>query len=191
MHRQKSLVFATLIVAISIMGCGSGSSVYVREDTVTKTMTYNDTDLKQLAEQMVSSLLRSDEVRSGAKPKIWVMDIKNATSEYIDGQGILDKISVALIKSGKVRLVDRSILEKIAHEKMRVDLSRIDVEDAVKLGKVAGADYVLTGNLMSIEQKDSGMFTDKKMVYYKFTMRLVGMDSEIAWMEEKELKKVN
>ena len=49
--------------------------------------------------------------------------------------------------------------------------------------------YVLLGNLMSIEHKDKGVFSDDKLVYYKFTMRLIGMDSEIIWMDEKELKK--
>lgn len=181
---KKKVVIVMLLV---ILGGCSGHSVYVREDQVTKTISYNDTDLKLLAEKMVSSLLESGILKN--RPKIWVSDIQNNTSEYIDTQGILDKISVALLKSGQVRLVDRQVLKKLASEKMLVDYSRIDVEDAVKLGKVAGADYVLLGNLMSIEHKDKGTFSDEKLVYYKFTMRLVSMDSEIVWMDEKQIKK--
>ena len=176
------------IISLSTLGC-SGSSLYVREDKVTKTVSYNDTDLKLMAEKMVMSLLETDVITN--KPTIWVSEVQNNTSEYIDTQGILDKISVALLKSGKLRLVDRQALNKIAEEKMRIDYSRIDVQDAVRIGRIVGADYVMLGNLMSIEHKDKGVFSDDKLVYYKFTMRLVSMDSEIVWMDEKELKKSN
>lgn len=186
--KRKKFFFLGFVVTILFAGC-AGSSLYVREDQVTKTMTYNDTDLKLMAEKMVGSLMETGAITN--RPIIWVSDIQNNTSEYIDTQGILDKISVALLKSGKVRMVDRQALDKLVQEKMRVDLRRIDVQDAVKLGKIVGADYVLLGNLMSMEHKDKGFFSDDKMVYYKFTMRLVSMDSEIIWMDEKELKKTN
>ena len=183
---HTSIVICLVLLFTVIVGC-SGSSVYVREDNVTKTIDYSDTELKLMAEKMVISLLESPVIQS--RPKIWVSDVQNRTSEYIDTQGMLDKISVALLKSGKVRLVDREAVRKLAEEKMLVDMRRIDVQDAVKLGQVAGADYVLMGNLMSIEHKDEGFLSEDKLVYYKFTMRLVGMDSEILWMDEKEIKK--
>ncbi len=183
-----STVFMALLFSLLIIGC-SGSSLYVREDQVTKTMSFNDTDLKLMAEKMVSSLLETGAITG--RPIIWVSDIQNNTSEYIDTQGILDKISVALLKSGQIRLVDRQALSKLAQEKMIVDFKRIDVQDAVKIGQVVGADYVLLGNLMSIEHKEKSFLNEDKLVYYKFTMRLIGKDSEIIWMDEKELKKIN
>lgn len=187
---NKNIFSFLIILALPLLfvNCG-GSSLYVREDQVTKTMSYNDTDLKLMAEKMVMSLLETNALTD--RPKIWISDVQNNTSEYIDTQGILDKISVALLKSGKVRLVDRQSLTKLAQEKMLVDFKRIDVQDAVKIGKVVGADFVLLGNLMSIEHKDKGFLSDDKMVYYKFTLRLVGMDTEIIWMDEKELKKIS
>lgn len=189
-QKQYFLIFLISFSLIFLFyGCGSGSSIYVREDQVTKTMSFNDTDLKLMAEKMVASLLESD-VISG-KPVFWVSDIQNNTSEYVDTQGILDKISVALIKSGRIRMVDRQALTKLAQEKMLVDFRRIDVQDAVKIGQVVGADYVLLGNLMSIEHKDKGFLRENKQVYYKFTMRLISMNSEILWMDERELKKIN
>ena len=183
-----SSVLSILTFLAVLNGC-SGSSIYVREDQVTKTMSFNDTDLKLMAEKMVGSLLESGAITG--RPIIWVSDVQNNTSEYIDTQGILDKISVALLKSGQIRLVDRQSLSKLAQEKMIVDFKRIDVQDAVKIGQVVGADYVLLGNLMSIEHKEKSFFNEDKLVYYKFTMRLIGKDSEIIWMDEKELKKIN
>jgi len=42
---------------------------------------------------------------------------------------------------------------------------------------------------MSIEHKDKAFLSEDKQIYYKFTMRLVGMDTEVYWMDEKEIKK--
>jgi len=184
--KLRNIVFFIALGMFIFYGC-SGSSIYVREDQVTKTISYNDVDLKLMAEKMTRSLLESNSF--DRKSVIWVSNIQNNTSEYIDTQGILDKISVALIKSRQFRLVDRQILSKLAQEKMLNDYRRIDIQKAVKIGEIVGADYVLLGNLMSIEHKDKGFFTDDKLIYYKFTMRLVNMKSEIVWMEEKELKK--
>lgn len=186
--RIKLKYFLIVIPSILIyfQGCG-GSSVYVREDEVTQTYEYSDTDLKLLAEKMVMSMLESGSINN--HPKIWVSDIQNRTGEYIDTKGILEKISVALLKSGKVRLVDREALDRLTQEKALMDFKRIDINDPVQVGQILGADLVLVGNLMSIEHKDKGLFREDKMIYYKFTMRLVGMNSEIYWMDEKELKK--
>jgi hypothetical protein len=187
--KQKVLRFlSAFILLITLVNC-SGSSVYIREDEVTKSLSYSDTDLKLLAEKMVTSLIETDVLQN--KPLMWVSNVQNNTSEYIDTQGILDKISVALLKSGKVRLVERSQLDKLAQEKMIVEYQRIDVKDAVKIGQVVGADYILMGNLMSIEQKDEGVFTEDKLVYYKMTMKLVDKNAEILWMDEKEIKKTS
>ncbi len=173
-----------VMVSIVLLGGCTGKSVYVREDSVTQVMSYSDTDLKLLAEKMVSSLVSRDDLLSN-KPKIWVSHVNNTTSEYIDTEGLLDKISTALLKSGKIRLVDREATKQIAKEKYLIDLQRIDNDAAVKVGKLAGADYFLWGNLMSIPSKEAGI------IYYKFTLRLVSMDSEILWMEEKEIKKAS
>jgi len=77
-------------------------------------------------------------------------------------------------------------LKQQAKEIALVETQRIDVDGAVKLGQLIGADYFLTGDVMSIE-KTKGATT---LAYYKLTMRLVNVKtSEIVWADEQELKK--
>lgn len=174
------------LVAGSMLSCAT--SHYVRPDEVTEwDASYTDTDLKLLAEQMVQSLSASDvRGKDGEKPVLAFLRIGNRTSQHIDTEGIADKIMVALVRIGRYDVVDRKVLEKQAQELALVGEQRIDVEGAVRLGGVIGADYFLVGDLYSIEKAKAS----KELKYYNLTMRLVDVKtSRIAWVEEMEIKK--
>ncbi len=162
------------------------TSHYVRPDEVTEwDYTYTDTDMKLLAEKMVMSLAEAELPDTG-RPTIAFLRIGNRTSQHIDTEGIAEKIMVALVKLGKFRVVDRKLLKEQARELALAGEQRIDVDGAVRLGGLVGADYFLTGDIMSIEKR-KGATT---LAYYKLTMRLVNVrTSEVVWAEEKELKK--
>ncbi len=172
----------------AVMFClACASSHYVRPDEVTEwDYTYSDTDMKLLAEKMVMSLSEAELPKLDRKPTIAFLQIGNRTSQHVDTEGIAEKIMVSLVKLGRFQVVDRQLLKKQAQEIALVENQRIDVEGAVKLGHLVGADYFLTGDIMSIE-KTSGATT---IAYYKLTMRLVDVKtSVIVWADEKELKK--
>jgi len=184
MIRQAwSVAWAVLIASLG----GCATTHYVRPDEVTEwDYTYSDTDMKLLAEKMVLSLAEVQLPAPEGKPTIAFLTIGNRTSQHIDTDGISEKIMVALVKLGKFRVVDRELLKQQAKEIALVETQRIDVDGAVKLGQLIGADYFLTGDVMSIE-KTKGATT---LVYYKLTMRLVNVKtSEIVWADEQELKK--
>ncbi|MCX7731564.1 MAG: penicillin-binding protein activator LpoB [candidate division WOR-3 bacterium] len=179
-----------LLVPMAVLGLLTcATSHYVRPDEVTEwDYTYSDTDMKLLAEKMVQSLaeFKLPPRADTGKPVLAFLTIGNRTSQHIDTEGIAEKIMVALLKLGKFRIVDRELLKQQAKEIALVETQRIDVEGAVKLGSLIGADYFLTGDVMSIE-KTRGATT---LAYYKLTMRLVDVrTSEIVWADEQELKK--
>jgi uncharacterized protein (TIGR02722 family) len=159
----------------------------VRPDEVTEwDYTYSDTDMKLLAENMVMSLSGVELPKAEGKPKVAFVAIGNRTSQHVDTEGISEKIMVALVKLGRFSVLDRQLLAEQAREIALVENQRIDVAGAVKLGNLVGANYFLTGDIMSIE-KTRGATT---LAYYKLTMRLVNVQtSEIVWADEKELKK--
>lgn len=177
------------LVAGTCLLAACATSHYVRPDEVTEwDYTYSDTDMKLLAEKMVMSLadLSLPQGKDGAKPTLAFLNIGNRTSQHIDTEGISEKILVALVKLAKFRIVDRDLLKQQAKEIALQETQRIDVDGAVRLGQLIGADYFLAGDVMSIE-KTKGATT---LAYYKLTMRLVNVrTSEIVWADEQELKK--
>ncbi len=184
---MKKVIRYGLALAAWCLVAACASSHYVRPDEVTEwDYTYSDTDMKLLAEKMVMSLSEAELPKTQEKPTIAFLRIGNRTSQHVDTDGISEKIMVSLVKLGRFRVVDRELLKKQAQEIALVENQRIDVEGAVKLGNLVGADYFLTGDIMSIE-KTSGATT---LAYYKLTMRLVNVKtSVIEWADEKELKK--
>ena len=180
-----------LILTLSLfLITGCATTTYVRPDSVTEVdQTFTDTDLKLMAEKMVQSIAELAVIKNRKEPpKIALLYIENRTYQHIDTEAIAEKIMVALLKTGTVRFVDRSVLKQMAKERALVENQRIDVDNAVKLGKLIGADYFLTGSIMSIEKKKG----TKHLAYYKLTLKLIDVNtSEIVWADEKELKKVS
>ena len=181
---RQVLGLAVLVFAVS---CAT-QSTYIRHDSVAKTEQFSDTDIRLFAETMVNSLLESDIVKERAdKPVLAMAGIQNRTMEHIDTRAIDNSVQTVLLKSGKFRFVDRDVVQRMAQERAMVDLQRIDVGDAVKLGGAVGAEYFLLGQLTSVDVKQGRQAIHQK----KLTMRVVDVTtSEVMWMDEKEIKKV-
>jgi len=63
--------------------------------------------------------------------------------------GIQDLLITDLASSTKIRLVDRSRISEILQEQSMVRGGQIDPQTAVKVGKILGAQYAITGGFMA------------------------------------------
>jgi hypothetical protein len=62
----------------------------------------------------------------------------------------------------------------------------VDPNKAMQFGRQVGAEYMLYGNLSSIVKSNK----DKSDVYYKFTLRLMDLQSGLVeWADETEIRK--
>ena len=63
--------------------------------------------------------------------------------------GIQDLLITDLASNAKIRLVDRSRISEILQEQSMVRGSQIDPQTAVRVGKILGAQYAITGGFMA------------------------------------------
>ncbi len=185
-------VFAVGVLSVSLGGCLGGNNVkYGDAGAVeTTTMDFGSTDLQKMAEKMVDSVLTFPpivQVTKKRRPVMFVDTIKNKTSEHIDTESLTDTISSRLLRSGKFRFVD---MTKVAAVRKQMDFQSdsgmVKESASVKMGQQIGAEYMLYGNLSSIVKRNSS----GKDVYYKFTMKLMHIESGILeWSDEKEIRK--
>lgn len=191
---MKKIVLATTIglVATLVAGCSNKSVVRYGDATAVETtdINFGSTDLQTVAGQMTDSLLTSPVVGSltqNKRPIIFVERLKNKTSEHIDTESITDSISTKLLRSGKFRFVDMSRVEAAREQiKFQQDGGMVDQNKAIQFGRQVGAEYMLYGNLSSIVKKNK----DKSDVYYKFTLRLMDLESGLVeWADETEIRK--
>jgi uncharacterized protein (TIGR02722 family) len=190
---NKLFIATTVGLALTMAaGCAQKSVVRYGDATAVETtdISFGSTDLQKVASEMTDSLLLSPVVGTltqNKRPVMFVERIKNKTSEHIDTESITDSVSTKLLRSGKFRFVDMSRVEA-AREQIKFQQSggMVDANKAVQFGKQIGAEYMLYGNLSSIVKSNK----DKSDVYYKFTLRLMDLESGLVeWADETEIRK--
>jgi uncharacterized protein (TIGR02722 family) len=192
---KKLLLVSVMGLSISLLaGCANKAVVSYGDANAVETTTINfgSTDLQKIADQMTESLLQSPVVgtmTANKRPIVFVDTVKNKTSEHIDTESLTDSISTQLLRSGKFRFVDmtkvNAVLDQLDYQN---EGGLVDTNKAVQFGKQVGAEYMLYGNLASIVKTNS----DKSDVYYKFTMRLMDLESGLVeWADETEIRKTS
>lgn len=178
------------VLSVSMLGCSKTVKYGDSAGVETTTTGFGSTDLQQIATKMVDSVLTFPpvvEITAKRRPVMFVDTIKNKTTEHIDTESITDTISSRILRSGKFRFVD---MTKVAEMKKQQDFQKdsgmVNQNTAVKMGQQIGAEYMMYGNLSSIVKNSSS----KKDVYYKFTLKLIHLQSGIVeWSDEKEIRK--
>jgi uncharacterized protein (TIGR02722 family) len=184
-----SLSLATLLAA---SGCG-GPKAFTKGEYDDPTRVellddkYNEADMQQMADTMVKAMVSCDYVAKNPKPPVVIVErVQNRTEEHVDTNSLTDKIRTALIKSGKVRFVNKEERGTISEEYDYHADGNVDGPTAKKKGKQIGADYILSGALATNVQQVG----NDKFIYYKLTMNLTSLEtSTIDCVEEREIRK--
>jgi len=192
---RKGLIAALVLgmAAILVLGaCSTGKKVSRRdvEEQIDLSGRWNDTDSRLVAEEMIRDSLEwpwIDNFRSenGERPTVIAYGVKNRTSEHINTQTFMKDLERAFVKSGRVRVVAaRDQREDIREE--RAEQQAGFTQDPARIGKELGADFVLTGTINSIEDREG----DEQVVFYQTNLELISVEtSEKVWIGDKKIKK--
>lgn len=189
---QKITIGAGLVlVTLSLSACGPKAFTKGEYDDPTRVELlddkFNEADMQQMADTIVKSMIACPEIAKTEKRPVVIVDqVKNNTEEHIDMSSLTDKIRTALIKSRRVKFVDKEARATIDEEYRYNEGGNVAAEKAKKRGKQTGADYLMRGAMATNIQQVG----NDKFIYYKLTMNLVGVESsEIDCTEEKEIRK--
>jgi len=148
---------------------------------------WNEADMQQMASTIVDAMVACPHVaKANRKPVVIVDRVQNRTMEHIDMKALTDKIRAALIKSNKVRFVNKERRGAISDEYDYQQSGMVDKVGAKGSGNQTAADYILSGALHTNVQQVG----DDKFIFYKLNMNLTNLKtSEIDCVEEKEIRK--
>jgi penicillin-binding protein activator len=186
-----ALVMAGVALAVLATGCGPKAFTKGEYDDPTRVELlddkFNEADMQQMADTVIKAMVACDYVSKAPKPPVVIVEkVQNRTEEHIDTVSMTDKIRTSLIKSGKVRFVNKQERETLDSEYEYNSGENVDKITAKKRGKQIGADYILSGALATNVQQVG----NDKFIYYKLTMNLTNMESStIDCTEEKEVRK--
>src|SRR3954464_1950781 len=147
-----------------------------------------------LAVLAAPGLTRAAAKGGSEKPRIAVLEFKNKADNQWWGHGgaeaAQDVFVTELVKSGKFTVVDRERLDAMMQEKGLQQSGDIDPKTAIKLGKILGLNYLLTGAVTEYGTTDvsgggGGVFAGKRKFVAALNARLINASTgEIVWADE-------
>jgi curli biogenesis system outer membrane secretion channel CsgG len=143
---------------------------------------------------MVVAPTLSNAAPAGGKPRIAVLEFKNKADNQWWGHGgaeaAQDVFVTELVKSGKFTVVDRERLDAMMQEKGLQQSGDIDPKTAIKLGKILGLNYLLTGAVTEYGNTDvggggGGVSAGKRKFVAALNARLINASTgEVVWADE-------
>ncbi len=191
MRHKFPFVLIALSALLTLSACGPKAFTKGEYDDPTRVELlddkFNEADLQQMAATISSAMISCPDVAQAKKPPVVIMEqVQNKTEEHIDMQSLTDKIRTELIKSRKVKFVDKQARETLDEEYRYNEAGNVAAEKRKARGKQTGADYIMNGAMATNIQQVG----NDKFIYYKLTMNLTNLEtSEIDCVEEKEIRK--
>lgn len=178
---------------IFLTACGSSKQV-TRVDadtTIDLSGRWNDADSRMVADEIIEDCLTHPWINThgmdtGAKPVVIVGGIRNRSMEHIPVATFITDIERAFINSGKVRTVSG------ANERSEIRQERAEqgefaaIETIKRMGRELGADYMMTGEINTIEDREDG----DQIIFYQTDLTLTNIETnEKIWIGNKKIKK--
>ena len=186
-------ICALLIGIIVFSGCTVPKQVtrVGADTTIDLSGRWNDTDSRMVAEEMIDDCLNhpwlnTHGMNTGNKPVVIVGNIRNKSMEHIAVDTFIADIERAFINTGKVRPVS-SASERGALREERADQGEFAAMETIKqMGRELGADYMMTGQINTIEDREGG----DQVLFYQTDLTLTNIETnEKIWIGQKKIKK--
>lgn len=185
-------VLFALALAVALAGCAEKRVERVSTSTqLDLSGRWNDTDSQMVSADMIKDAMSfpwvDDYTRAnGKKPVVVAFGVKNRTSEHINTQTFMKDLERAFLRSGRVGVVaDRDQRAELREE--RADQQSGFVGNPAKVGKEVGADFVLTGEINSITDRQG----KSEVVFYQTNLELINTTTnEKVWIGENKIKKL-
>lgn len=186
-------IFAIVFGIVAFSGCSASKQV-TRVDadtTIDLSGRWNDTDSRMVADEIIGDCLshpwiNDHGINAGGKPIVIVGGIRNKSMEHIPVATFITDIERAFINSGKVRTVSGAS-ERGEIREERADQGEFAALETVKrMGRELGADYMMTGEINTIEDREGG----DQVVFYQTDLTLTNIETnEKIWIGNKKIKK--
>ena len=192
--KKNGILTLTSIFILSLIVAGCASRKVTRVDPANQidlSGRWNDTDSKQVAEQMSRDVLSKPwltrfEGNMERPPVVIIGIIINRTSEHIEAETFVKDVEIEFINSGKVRVVANDLFRDKLREEKDQQQTNATPETQQKIAAELGADFMLFGTINST----TDAYKKEKLVNYKVNLELINLQStEKVWIGDKEIKK--
>jgi uncharacterized protein (TIGR02722 family) len=193
----RRLALAVLVLATAVgagaLGCAKRTVTRITPDTVVDLSgRWNDSDRRVDSTAMIQDALNAPWVtqwiqKTGRKPTVIVGVIRNKTAEHIPVGTFVGDIERALVNSGQMSVVATAAERQDLRSERADQWQNATEETAKKMGRELGADFMLSGFIESITDRQEG----QSALYYQVDLTLLNIESnEKSWIGQHKIKKV-
>lgn len=193
--RSRSMAALAALVLVS-GGCARQVTRIAPEQAVDLSGRWNDVDSRLVAEEIIRQSFDASAGQSwamghaqshgGRRPTVIVGTIRNRSMEHVPVSTFVKDLERAYLRSGQVQLVaSPDEREEVRDE--RFDQQEFAAADSrARLGRERGADYMLQGDIESVEDREGR----RSVVFYQVDMTLVDLETnQKTWVGQHKLKK--
>ena len=190
---------ALVAITVGVSGLGACTQHVVRvapEQAIDLSGRWNDVDSRLVAEALIQQSFeapggqswasRFAQTSGGERPTVIVGTVRNRSMEHVPVGTFVRDLERAYINSGAVQVVSsRGERDEIRDE--REDQQEYAAADTrSRLRMETGADYMLQGEIQSIEDREDG----RAVVFYQVDMTLTDLESNAKiWVGQHKIKK--
>lgn len=152
---------------------------------------WNNTDSRLTADQMISDALTADWLSNHVqaktkKPVVIVGMVTNKSHEHIEAETFMKDLERSFITTSKVGLVQSGKKREEMRAEKADQQTNATVSTMKKFGLENGADYILQGSINSIVDAHKR----KKTVTYQIDLELTNIETnEVVWIGDKKIAK--
>ncbi len=193
MKRLRFVLAFAVLVGLVFPGCASKKVERIDPEAVTDLSgRWNDTDSRLVSDAMITDCLNHPWIvqhmsgSEGKKPSVIVGSMRNKSTEHIAVKTFVNDIERAFINSGQVTVV-ASALEREELRTEKEDQRVFADPDTIKqMGRELGADYMMTGEINTIQDQEGG----EKVTFYQVDLTLTNVENNVkVWLGQKKIKK--
>jgi len=200
-YRPLTSIAAILVVAFLAASCSNKNVSRIEPDTVTDLSgQWNDTDSRLVANALIEQSLtdpwleRYGSANGGSPPTVIVGSFRNRSSEHIPVGTFVNDLENAYINSGAVTVVAGDAQREQIRDERDDQQQNARADTRAGLGQELGADYVLQGELQSMQDEEEttrfGATRKEQIVFYQVDARLVDLESNaVVWAGQHKIKK--
>lgn len=193
---QRSGALLLTLLALGAAGCARNVTRIAPEQAIDLSGRWNDVDSRLVAEEMIrqsfesqygaSWAMRYSQAHGGRQPTVIVGTIRNRSMEHIPVGTFTRDLERAYVNSGIVQLVASSSERGEVREEREDQQEFATADSRARLGREMGAQYMLQGDIQSIEDRERG----KSVVFYQVDLTLVDLESNAkVWVGQHKIKK--
>ena len=192
---MKKIFILFVVVSAVLISCGTPEVQRVDARTQTDLSGYwNDTDVRIVCRSLINDCLTSPRVnqaiaaRGGRTPTVVVGRFRNESSEHIDTAIISSIMEMEIFNSGRLNFVAGGDVREELRAERQGQQAHASERTAAAIGNETGADFMLTGSVRTIIDREGNQTART----YFVTAELTNIETnERLWIgQNSEIKKI-